>query len=51
MADSRFTPEQTRDTRFIPPTTKISHTQISTIECNPQKDIATTKTLYKPKTN
>jgi hypothetical protein len=43
MAYSHFTPEQTRNTRFIPPSTKIPQTQISTIECNPQKDIATTK--------
>jgi hypothetical protein len=50
MADSHFTPEQTRDTRFIPPSTKIPHTQISIIECNPQKDIAITKNTIQTQT-
>ena len=43
MVNSHFIPKQTRDTRFIPPSTKIPHTQISIIECNPEKDIATEK--------
>ena len=43
MINNHFTPEQTRDTRFIPPPTKIPHTQISIIECNPKNDIVTTK--------
>ena len=42
IVKTHFTPEQTRDTRFIPPPTELPHTQISIIECNPEKDIATT---------
>ena len=41
IIDSHFIQEQTRDTRFIPSPTKIPHTQISTIKCNPQRDITT----------
>jgi hypothetical protein len=43
MANSHFTPEQTRDTRFIPPPTKIPHTQNLNNRMQPTKDIATTK--------
>ena len=43
IVNTHFTPAQTRDTRFIPPPTIIPHTQISIIECNPEKDITTIK--------
>jgi hypothetical protein len=41
IVDANFTQEQTRDTRFIPPPTKIPYIQISKIECIPQRDINT----------
>ena len=34
-----FTPTQTKDTRFIPSPTILSHIQISITECNPERDI------------
>ena len=43
IVNTHFTPAQLRDTRFIPPSTKLPHTQISIIECNPEEDIATTQ--------
>ena len=43
ILDINFTPIQNIDTRFIPPPEIIPHTQINIIECNPEKDIITTK--------
>ncbi len=43
IINTHFTPEQTRDTRFIPPPTIIPCAQISITECNPKKDINTNK--------
>ena len=40
---THFTLAQTRDTRFIPSPTLMRHTQISIIECNPEKDITIVK--------
>jgi hypothetical protein len=40
---THFTPDQNRDTKFIPPSTTIPLTQIFITECNPEKYILTDK--------
>lgn len=42
IINSHFTLVQTRDTIFIPPPTNMPHIHISIIECNLERDIATT---------
>ena len=41
IVNTHLTPTQTKDSRFIPPSTIIPQTQISITECNPEKDILT----------
>ena len=43
LAHTHITPIQTKDPRFIPPPTITPHTQISITECNPEKNIKTSK--------
>ena len=41
IVQTNLAPIQAKDPRFIPPPTIIPYTQISVIECNPEKDITT----------
>ena len=41
--NSYLIPEQNRNTRFIPPPTAVTFTQIFINECNPEKAILTNK--------
>ena len=41
IVNIHFNLVQNRDTRFIPPPTRMTLIQISTIECNPKNDIIT----------
>ena len=43
ILETYFTTVQNRDTRFIPSSEIIPHTQISITECNPENDIITSK--------